>query len=211
MEVIVIAISGVTCGGKTTLANELKKLIPSSIILSQDDYCYDLKDSRHIWCEEVNHINFDVITSLDMERMLEDLKKTVGNRKLLKVDQSYTKLNHQDVSNEFMKNSIAERLQTKGVNLIILDGFLLFAYRPLLPLINLKYFFTLDRNECFKRRIQKVYEPPDVPGYFDKCVWPEYLKHLEEVQTDIGDVTYLDNSVERPLDVVIENIYRLIM
>ncbi|KAL3266598.1 hypothetical protein HHI36_010762 [Cryptolaemus montrouzieri] len=204
MEVIIIGISGVTCGGKTTLANDLKKLIPNSVILSQDEYCFDLKDPRHIWCKEVHHINFDVITGLDMDRMLKDLEEAIGNKKLLNVNPSRYQLEPNGPPCEYL--NIIDKLKVKNVFLIILDGFLLFAHKPLLPFMHLKYFFTLDKEECFRRRSNRVYNPPDIPGYFETCVWPEYVKHLKEIESVVSDVTYFDNSVEDPLSIVIKDI-----
>ena len=33
---------------------------------------------------------------------------------------------------------------------------------------------------------QREYIPPDVPGYMDLVVWPEYLSHLEELKSEDG-------------------------
>jgi nicotinamide/nicotinate riboside kinase len=68
-KILIIGISGVTCGGKTTLAYKLNKMFPTSKLISQDDYFLDVDDPRHTWITELNHINFDILSSLDMEKM----------------------------------------------------------------------------------------------------------------------------------------------
>ena len=95
---------------------------------------------------------------------------------------------------------------------LLLDGFTVLNYAPLLDLMDLKYFFLLPKHESWARRQQRVYEPPDPPGYFDqvrfsinKChvlcaylglfafqvVWPEHQKHVDEVKCH-SDVVFLD-------------------
>lgn len=59
-----------------------------------------------------------------------------------------------------------------------------------MPLFDLKYYFTLTKEECLKRREVRVYDPPDVPGYFELCAWPEHLSQLKEVRTKVDNVDY---------------------
>jgi hypothetical protein len=55
--------------------------------------------------------------------------------------------------------------------ILILDGFLLFNEPRLLALCTLKYDFSLPYEVAKRRRETRVYEPPDVPGYFDQVSW----------------------------------------
>lgn len=45
-----------------------------------------------------------------------------------------------------------------------------------------RYYFVLEYGECVARRCLRLYEPPDVAGYFESCVWPEHLKYRAEVR-----------------------------
>ncbi|KAJ8969151.1 hypothetical protein NQ314_001892 [Rhamnusium bicolor] len=85
-NLIIIGISGVTCGGKTTTATQLNNIFPNSKIFSQDDYFLDVEDPRHVWIPELNHINFDILTSLDMEKMHDDILKFIGDNNLKRVN-----------------------------------------------------------------------------------------------------------------------------
>uniref|UniRef100_A0A131YT53 Nicotinamide/nicotinate riboside kinase n=1 Tax=Rhipicephalus appendiculatus TaxID=34631 RepID=A0A131YT53_RHIAP len=84
--------------------------------------------------------------------------------------------------------------QPAGLKLIIVDGHIIFNNPRLNELFDKRYFFTLPRDECYTRRLTRTYDPPDVPGYFDKVVWPMYLKNLQEIKDTQIDVTYLDGT-----------------
>ncbi len=56
---------------------------------------------------------------------------------------------------------------------------------------SLKYYFTLPFEECKKRRSSHWYESPDPPLNFEKIVWPQYLKHKNELSAD-EDIRYMD-------------------
>ncbi|KAK2490531.1 hypothetical protein MC885_013708, partial [Smutsia gigantea] len=63
---------------------------------------------------------------------------------------------------------VEEGGSSEEISILIIEGFLLFNY--------------------------KVYEPPDVPGYFDGHVWPMYLKHRQEVEDLPWEIVYLDGT-----------------
>ncbi|KAJ8972784.1 hypothetical protein NQ317_009237 [Molorchus minor] len=189
-NILIIGICGVTCGGKTTLATELNHILPSSKIFSQDDYYLDVSDCRHTFIPELNHINFDVLTSLDMERMHQDILKFISNNNLKPVGtkKKINLINGTGIKD--LRKYVHDRVKKSELNVLIIEGFSILNYKPLLNLFNLKYYFTLSLEECKKRRDTRVYEPPDCPGYFEKCAWPEHLKQLDEVKMTITDVTY---------------------
>lgn len=41
-----------------------------------------------------------------------------------------------------------------------------------------------------------MYEPPDVPGLFEKHVWPMYLHYKELTERSVAGVRYLDGTQE---------------
>jgi len=176
---LVIAIAGVTCGGKGSLTTKLKQEYPMAVVYGQDDFFLAVDDPRHVYLEELNHANWDIITSLDMEGMY--------NKVLQKLSQ--------------------EPESTPGI--MVLDGHLVLNYRPLLELCDLKYYFTLTKDQCWQRRKVREYNPPDPPGYFDKCVWPMYLKYKQEID-GIHNIVQLDGSrrIEDALTIVISDIRR---
>jgi len=78
-------------------------------------------------------------------------------------------------------------------SLLLIEGFIIFNDRKLTELIDKKYFIKLDYSSSAARRIHRTYDPPDPPGYFDEVAWPEYERHLKEVQ-DQTDIKYLNGG-----------------
>lgn len=181
----IIGISGATCSGKTSLARKLHENLKNSILIEQDTYFLPLDDPRHTWIPKLNHINFDILSSLDMEKMHSDILKFVNEKP--------------------QGNSTSLENETK---VLIVEGFLIFDYKPISDLCNLKYFLTLTKAECWNRRALRVYDPPDVPGYFDEIVWPEYLKHKDEVTNNkdlFKSIKFFDGTQSQ--DQVYANVY----
>lgn len=177
---LVVGISGATCSGKSTLVNKIYDNFPTSIMVRQDDYFLPPDDPRHVKIQELNHMNWELITSLDIQKMYSDV---------IRILQSPGKN--------------ATDLKT----LLILDGFLLFKHKPIADLCDRKYFLTLTKEHCWQRRKNRVYDPPDVPGYFDKIVWPEYVKHKNEIVQDkelYESITFIDGTKD------MEKIYEMV-
>lgn len=206
--VLIIGISGVTCGGKTTTSTKLTKLLPNAKLFSQDDYFLNVDDKRHTWIPELNHINFDILSSLDMERMHLDILNYIGDKKIMEIN--LDKINTQNGCSYHKAEENVLKLQRKlkdnDIGVVIVEGFSIFNYEPMLELFHLKYYFTLSRQECYKRRTQRVYEPPDCPGYFEKCVWPEHVKQLEEIRSTVDNVNYFNECVVKPEEKIITDI-----
>ncbi|XP_033209137.1 nicotinamide riboside kinase 1 [Belonocnema kinseyi] len=182
---LVIGISGATCSGKTSLARRLHKNLKNSILIEQDTYFLPVDDPRQTWIPKLNHINFDLLSSLDMEKMHTDILKFLNEK---------SRGNSTSLENE--------------AKVLIVEGFLIFDYKPISDLCNLKYFLTLKKEECWNRRALRVYQPPDVPGYFDEIVWPEYLKYIDKVTNDkdlFNSIKFFDGT-QSP-DQVYANVY----
>ncbi|KAK9878925.1 hypothetical protein WA026_003748 [Henosepilachna vigintioctopunctata] len=209
MKVLIVGVSGVTCGGKTTVIKELKKLFPSSEIFHQDDYFLNVDDPRHVWCEDLDHINYDILSSLDNDKMYEDILIAIGKRELYEIKPKMKNISTCSTPSD-LSEAIAEKLKEQNIQLLLLDGFLLFSYKPLLPFITLKYFSTLSREECVKRREKRVYIPPDIPGYFEKYVWPEYLKNFKELRKSNSDINYINAETQNILQVILHDINNLL-
>ncbi|XP_076172269.1 nicotinamide riboside kinase [Ptiloglossa arizonensis] len=170
---VILGISGTTCSGKTSLVNQLHKELKNSFIIHQDNYFFSMDDPRHTKIPKLNALNWEIITSVDMNKMHSDIFKLI----------------------ESSPNN--DNVETNTRNVLIIEGFLLFKCKVISNLCDQKYFLTLTKEQCWKRRKERSYNPPDVPGYFEKVVWPEYLKHLDELIEDkdlYKTITFIDGS-----------------
>ncbi|XP_011499277.1 PREDICTED: nicotinamide riboside kinase 1, partial [Ceratosolen solmsi marchali] len=174
MKWLVIGISGPTCSGKTSLAKKLHDNIQDSILMSQDTYFLSEDNPKHSFISELNHFNWEILSSLDMSKMYSDI---------INIIQSAPDAYSVDLNRKF--------------RCFIIEGFLIYNYKPIAQLCKQKYFIEISKETCSNRRKTRVYNPPDVPEYFNKIVWPEYLKHKSEIILDTNlykTITFLDGN-----------------
>ncbi|XP_030639830.1 muscle-specific beta 1 integrin binding protein [Chanos chanos] len=174
----IIGIGGVTNGGKTTLTNRLIKALPNCCVVHQDDF---FKPPDQIEVGEDGFKQWDVITALDMEAMLNTVRGWMENP--VKFARSHGVGVPAVTKEEDPENQI---------HILIVEGFLLFNYRPLVDLLNKCYYITIPYEECKHRRSTRQYTVPDPPGLFDGHVWPMYLKHRKEMESCCLPIEYLD-------------------
>lgn len=175
MSWLIVGISGVTCGGKTTLSQSLYEFLSNPAnshtfkeniiigevrLVNQDDYFLPDDHPAHEWIDSISHINFDVISALDMPRMCSDMNVILGKRFHL----------------------YQRRPNVQVVNILLVEGFLIFNHSVTNRLCQLKFHIHLPYEKCYQRRIKRAYDPPDVTGYFEICVWPMYEAHFNELK-----------------------------
>lgn len=168
MKTFVIGIGGVTNGGKTTLAKNLQKRLRNCSVISQDDF---FKPESEIEKDENGFLQYDVIEALNMEKMMSTISCWMESPQ---------------------HSPVTAWDNTEDISILIIEGFLLFNYKPLDRIWNRSYFLSIPYEECKRRRSTRVYEPPDPPGYFDGHVWPMYLKHRQDMEYIPWEIVYLD-------------------
>ncbi|CAH0715130.1 unnamed protein product, partial [Brenthis ino] len=171
-------VSGVTCGGKTTLANRLQNLLTPVYVFHQDKYFYPDDSPKHVKCEGLDHNNYDILSSLDMEAMFDDITKTI---------------NGEDRAHVRNLERSPGKLECKGKKFMVIEGFTVLNYKPIMEICNLRYYLLLEYGACASRRALRLYVPPDVPGYFERCVWPAHLTYRAQIEKD-QRVTLLDGA-----------------
>lgn len=142
MSWLIIGISGVTCGGKTTLSKALfdhlsdpknrnclndKIQIGTVKMMNQDDYFYPEDHPNHEWIDYINHVNYDVIGALDMNKMCDDLHDAIGKHFIL-----YSKTKKTDV-----------------LNIMIIEGFIIFNNNVMNRLCQVKFHIHLPYEKCY--------------------------------------------------------------
>lgn len=74
---LVVVIAGVTCGGKTTIANHLVNTFDDISILHQDDFYYTNEHLESI--PELNYHEWDKISAFDMDKMIATIGSQTSN------------------------------------------------------------------------------------------------------------------------------------
>ncbi|XP_005661399.1 nicotinamide riboside kinase 2 isoform X2 [Sus scrofa] len=126
----IVGIGGMTNGGKTTLTNSLLKSLPNCCVIHQDDF---FKPQDQIAVGEDGFKQWDVLESLDMEAMLNTVQAWVSSpRKFARA------------------HGVNVQLDASDTHILILEGFLLYSYKPLVDLYSRRYFLTVPYEELLE-------------------------------------------------------------
>ncbi|CAJ1072675.1 nicotinamide riboside kinase 2-like isoform X1 [Xyrichtys novacula] len=184
----------VTNGGKTTLTNKLLKTLPNCCVVHQDDF---FKKPDQIEVGEDGFRQWDVITALDMEAMVNTVKGWQEN------PVKFARSHGVSLSPE------AEGADSeKGIHILLIEGFLIYNYLPLIDVYDKCFYISIPYEECKRRRSTRTYTVPDPPDLFDGHVWPMYLKHRKEMENNCDRIQYLDGMTSK--DEIYSKVYESI-
>lgn len=204
MKCLVIGISGITGAGKTTLASSLYAYLsdPKNIklfetrkiskvhLIHQDKYFYARDSPNHIWIPEINFINREILSAMDMKRFVNDIQTL------------YFELNSSDKIN-FDSD--------RNLNILIVEGFLIFNETKINDLCNIRFHLFVSYDEGFKRRLTRTFKHinPQPEWYWENYIWPSYQKHLNELPNK-NELIFIngEQSVDVCFDEVIKTIRR---
>lgn len=198
--VYVIGVSGPSCGGKSTVCQEIMDRIKLTgkhiVILSQDRY---YKGGN-------NETNYDVPDSLYFDEMVSDLQNLCQGKDV--------KVPVYDFSTH---NRKPERELIKHASIIIVEGILIFYYELLRDLFDVKIFVTAKRELRYERRLKRdVVER----GRNEEEVKQRYFSHVipsnelfVEPTMEQSNITIWNNVANQfiGLEIILDHIDKKIM
>ena len=172
MEPIVIAVAGGTASGKTTVANEILRLVGAEHIacIPHDAYYRDLS---HLSPSERAKVNFDHPDSLETDLLIQHVKDLRAGRAV------------EIPVYDFTTHTRTQRTRrVEPARVILVEGILVFVEPELRELFDVKLYVDSDADERFIRRLRRDIEKR---GRTVESVCQQYLgtvrpMHLEFVE-----------------------------
>lgn len=192
MKRLIVGISGVSGGGKSTLATKLFDFLSNQKnvnyfdgyeikrveLIHQDKYFHRRDSPKHTWIKEINFINRELLSAIDMQQMWEDTQELLH-------------INDKQIDNN-------------SLEIFIIEGFLIYNDDRFNDLCQLRFHLTLTPEECMQRRMLRQHlwkhVNPQPVKYFNEYVWPSYVEHREKVKRK-DQIYYLNGEKSR------ENLY----
>lgn len=211
MKLIVFGISGITGGGKTTLANRLHTYlsdplnanafdgfhINKAVVIHQDKYFYARDSPHHQWIPEIKFINREILTAMNMDKFAEDLAETV--QQLTEDDSRHMTGDNNEKFNGIDEISPSNHMSTTNqrmnVNILIIEGFLIYNDNRINQYCQLRFHVHLSYEVGVQRRLIRTFKHvnPQPELYFANYIWPLYHKHLDQVPNK-SDLIFLSGE-----------------
>lgn len=198
---LVIGVSGGSCAGKTTFAQELHRCLgeKNSTIICQDWYYHDL--SRSMAMQQDPHtINFDEPSSIDFEFMYQQLLQLLQGKMIFAPRYDFCR---------HARLSTAQPVESKRV--LIVDGTLILSQWHLRQLFNYSVFLDIAEGIRIKRRInrdvlERGREKPGILHQFESQVQPMHFKFVEPHKETSSYVVTNDKTFYQVIAVLIQKV-----
>ncbi|CAF0759354.1 unnamed protein product [Didymodactylos carnosus] len=150
LAMLKVALGGVTNGGKTSVCRKLNEDLSKIYSVKSIHLDEYFRDES-----DPNHIRLKEFNHHDWE-----------SANSLHID-------------KFVED-IQKIIKSSSCDIFLIEGFLIFNIEELKNIYDKAYYFDLTETVCRERRIKRNYGVPDPVNYFDKHVWPEYVKAKEQ-------------------------------
>ncbi len=168
----VIGIAGGTGSGKTTVVKKILAQLDKNQVafLAQDSY---YKDNSHLPLEERQKINFDHPESIEFKLLTKHVELLKNSNIVEQPTYSYLSCTRQD-----------ETIRVEPKPVIIVEGILIYTYKPLVDLIDIKVFVDADADDRLSRVIKRDISErgrtaETVLERYEKTVKPMHLQFIE--------------------------------
>lgn len=178
----IIGVTGRSGSGKTTLVKKLQEKYGEEYICvhTMDNY---YKPSQEQVVDEEGYKNFDLPSSFEQDKFIEDLKSLKENRSIKVPLYDYT-----------VEGCIGYKL-INSAPIIIVEGLFIYHYEPIRKDIDLKVIVDLSLDNAYKRRLKRDVEERD---YAEEVTRYRYTNHVEPAyQTYIAPyLTFMDKIID---------------
>jgi nicotinamide/nicotinate riboside kinase len=143
-----VGLSGVSCGGKTTVARGLSNWLGEKFgsLIMQDDY---YRPASELPINTItNFPEFDEPESVRMDNIVRDIKKWKDGK-----------------------------VEGEEPQVLVVEGTMIFTCLEIAELCDLRYLIHIDYETAKYRRSLRNYPIPDPPGIVAKNIWPKYIRH----------------------------------
>ena len=140
---LIIGIAGGTGSGKTTIVENILKVVPQQNIsvITQDSY---YNDTSHLNSKERTQINFDHPNSINFSLLVDHINQLKSGQSIAQPIYSFTSHNRTN--------------QTKTIippKVLIIEGILIFNHKHLRDLCTIKIFVQAEADERLIRRVKR--------------------------------------------------------
>lgn len=191
MNLFVLGVSGITGGGKTTLAKSVQQFLSDAHnanifdtfhinqvqLIHQDKYFHVRDSPKHTWIPEINFINREILSAMDMDRFAIEVNTTVsqmrGESKKISKDL--------EICLESIDNGSEKRT---NLNILIIEGYLIFNDERINRHCDLRLHIYLSYDCGYERRLNRTFKHinPQPKWYYDNFIWPMYHKYLNDIK-----------------------------
>ncbi|ODQ68120.1 P-loop containing nucleoside triphosphate hydrolase protein [Nadsonia fulvescens var. elongata DSM 6958] len=216
---LIIAISGPSSSGKSTLSRLLRSVYPNSFILHQDDFYLSddkipMRDGNQDWdCPEA--FDFDSFC-----KVLDQIKSTGKVPVDFKSIEETQAIGESGVEQEYLDTVIKPKLglissnsgstnELQYSNICFVDGLMLYHNEELCQRFDKKFFIRAEYSVLKARREARMGYATlqgfwiDPPNYFENYVWGGYQRTHSHLFIN-GDVNGdLDSSVLKKADIAV--------
>jgi uridine kinase len=169
---LIIGITGGSGSGKTTVVNSLARRLPQGTVqvISQDSYYHDRGSLSD---EEKLRYNFDHPCAIDFPLMVSHIKELMAGTPVEMPVYEYITCSRSDVT-----------ISVVPAKVLIVEGILIFTYKALRDLLNLKVFIDADPDERLMRIIRRDTRErgrnlQEVFNHYTRFVRPMHLQFIE--------------------------------
>jgi uridine kinase len=195
----VIGIAGGSASGKTSILKEIERQLPENTIsiISQDNYYFPLEKQI---ADEQGIINFDLPSSINREKMYEDLTQLIQGKSF--EIKEYTFNN---------PKALPKLVTVHPAPIIIIEGLFVFHYQELNDLLNLRVFIDVVEDIKLNRRIkrdanERGYPEDDVRYQWHNHVMPAFNQYLKPYKKEVDIIITNNTSYKKGLEVLVNHL-----